>query len=153
MVPTMIRSRKETNHLAPTRGGRITHKRKKGTSNAGLSQRRPNEEAKWQSKLQLLRKYRKRNGHCRVPYSYEIDGVKLGNWLSDQRVAYKKHSEGKPARYITQERIDQLEAVGFDFNDTKQKRDEAQWQSKLELLRAVSGAEWTLPSSVQLSNG
>ena len=91
-------------------------------------------EAKWQSKLELLRQYRERNGHCRVPRRYEIDGVKLGSWLSDQRVAYKKHSEGKPAK-ITQERIDQLEAIGLDFNDTQQKRDEAQWQSKLELLR------------------
>ena len=99
-----------------------------------ITRKELNEEAKWQSKLELLRQYKQENGHCRVPQSYEIDGVKLGSWLSHQRVAYKKHSEGKPSR-ITQERIDQLEAVGLDFNDTKQKRDEAQWQSKLELLR------------------
>ena len=96
--------------------------------------RQKREGAQWQSKLELLRQYQEWNGHCRVPCSYEIDGVKLGIWLSDQRVAYKKHSEGKPA-WITQERIDQLEAIGLDLNDTKQKRDEAQWQSKFELLR------------------
>ena len=93
------------------------------------------DEAQWQSKLELLRQYRDRNGHCRVPAKYEIDGVKLGVWLIDQRAAYKEHSKGKPARIITQERIEQLEAIGLDFNDTQQKRDEAQWQSKLELLR------------------
>ena len=92
-------------------------------------------EAKWQTKLELLRQYRERNGHCRVPCHYEIDGVKLGIWLSDQRVAYWQHSEGKPARFINQERIDQLKALGLDFNDTKQKREEAQWQAKLQLLR------------------
>ena len=62
---------------------------------------------------------------------------------------YKKHSEGKPAK-ITQERIDQLEAIGLDFNDTQQKRDEAQWQSKLELLRQYQRATWTLSSSKKL---
>ena len=93
------------------------------------------DDAKWQSKLELLRQYRERNGHCRVPQSYEIDGVKLGIWLNNQKIEYRKHSEGKPA-WITQKRIDQLEAIGLDLNDTKQKRDEAQWQSKFELLRA-----------------
>ena len=92
------------------------------------------DEAQWQSKLELLRQYQEHHGHCRVPRRYEIDGVKLGIWLNNQRSEYKKHSEGKPAK-ITQERIDQLEAIGLDFNDTQQKREEAQWQSKLELLR------------------
>ena len=97
--------------------------------------RQKRDEAQWQSKLELLRQYQERNGHCRVPERSEIDGVKLGSWLTEQRAAYKRRSDGKPARKITQERIDQLEVIGFDFNDTKQKRDEAQWQSKLELLR------------------
>ena len=90
------------------------------------------EEAHWQTKLQLLQQYQEWNGHCNVPQIYEVNGVKLGRWLCDQWSAYKKHSEGKPAK-ITQERIDQLEAIGLDFNE--QKSDEAQWQSKLELLR------------------
>ena len=94
------------------------------------------DEAQWQSKLELLRNFQQHHGHCRVPQCYEIDGIKLGKWATTQRLEYKKHREGKPSS-ITQERIDELTAVGWDFNDTKQKRDEAQWQSKLELLRAV----------------
>jgi len=89
---------------------------------------------KWRSKCELLQQYKQENGHCRVPRCYEIDGMNLGSWLNNQRVEYKKHCEGKPA-YITQERIEKLKAVGLDFNDTMQKRYEAQWQSKLELLR------------------
>ena len=92
-------------------------------------------EAKWQYKLELLRQYRERNGHCRVPLRYEIDGVELGKWVAYQRACYKKHCEGKKPSCITQERIDELTAVGLDFKDTQQKRNEAQWQSKLELLR------------------
>jgi len=79
-----------------------------------ISRKELNREAIWQSKLELLRQYRERNGHCRVPFSYEIGGVKLGIWLSDQRVAYQKHSEGKPTtKIITQERIDQLRSLEF----------------------------------------
>ena len=91
-------------------------------------------DAKWRSKLELLRNYRQYHGRCRVPQRYEIDGVKLGFWVSTQKKEYRKHREGKPS-WITQERIDQLKAVGLDFNDTRRKRNEAQWQSKLELLR------------------
>jgi len=78
-------------------------------------------DAKWRSELELLRQYKQEYGHCRVPRRYEIDGINLGKWLVDQRAAYKKHSEGKPAK-ITQERIDQLEAAGLDFNATQQNR-------------------------------
>ena len=78
------------------------------------------EEAQWQSKLELLRQYRQHHGHCRVPQSYEIDGVKLGTWLYTQRQGYKKHREGKPS-HITQERIDQLTAIGVDFKDTRER--------------------------------
>jgi len=80
------------------------------------------DDAQWQSMLALLQEYPEQNGHCRVPQNYEIDGVKLGSWLSQQRVKYKKRSEGKPSG-IPQQRIDQLEAIGLDFNYTKQKRE------------------------------
>ena len=63
-----------------------------------ISRRELNEETRWQSKLELLRQYKQENGHFLVPKCYEVNGVKLGIWLSNQRVAYKKHSEGKPAR-------------------------------------------------------
>ena len=91
-------------------------------------------EEKWQTKFDLLQKYRRQHGDCRVPVQYEIDGVKLGQWLQTQKKAYRKHTEGQPS-WIAQERIDQLQAVGVDFADTQQKREEGLWQSKLELLQ------------------
>ena len=100
--------------------------------------RQKRDEAQWQSKLELLRQYRERNGHCRVPASYEMDGVKLGSWLSHQRVAYKKHSEGKPAK-ITQERIDQLEAVGVDWD-----RAGSHVAVKVGATAKLSRATWSL---------
>jgi len=99
-----------------------------------VTRKERNEEAQWRSKFELLRQYKQENGHFRVPRCYEINGVRLGCWLNTQRNEYKKHCEGRPS-CITQERIDELTTVGLDFHDIKQKRAEAQWQSKLELLR------------------
>jgi len=115
----------EDNSLIVAEGGR---------ERAVKTPKRLGDEAKWQSELQLLRKYRKQHGHCRVPYYYKIDGVKLGSWLHKQRASYKKHCNGMPS-WITQERIDQLEAIGVDWNPWV-----TQWQSKLELLRQYR--EW-----------
>jgi len=105
-----------------------------GRKRVAINRKKASNEAKWQTRLQLLRKYRKQHGHCRVPQICQMDGVELGNWIRKQRVEYKKHVEGKPSQ-ITQERIDQLEAVGYDFHYTKQKREKVQWQTKLALLR------------------
>jgi len=98
-----------------------------GRERAVINRKNASNEAKWDSKLQLLRKYRKQHGHGRVPQRYEIDGVKLGRWLNNQRTESKKHCNGMPS-CITQEHIDQLEAIGVDWNPNE-------WQSKLELLR------------------
>ena len=98
----------------------------------------------WQTKFELLRQFRERTGHCQVPLSHEMDGFKLGRWVDCQRHEYKKHREGKPSK-ITRERIDQLESIGFDWNTY-----EANWQSKLELLRQYRAGKRSLSSSTKL---
>jgi len=92
------------------------------------------DEAQWLSKLKLLQQYRERNGHCRVPHKHEVEGAKLGVWLQNQRQEYKRHKTGKSSK-LTQERIDQLEAVGVDWD-----AQEALWLSKFELLRQYKQA-------------
>jgi len=91
-------------------------------------------EEKWQYKVQLLRKYRKQHGHCQVPDNYKIDGVKLGRWLQKQRGAYKKHCNGMPS-WITQERIDQLGAIGVDWNPK-----EAQWHQSWSFCNSIKSS-------------
>ena len=56
---------------------------------AVINRKKASNEAKWQSKLQLLRKFRKQHGHCRVPKSYRMDGIRLGRWVGNQRRDYK----------------------------------------------------------------
>lgn len=44
-----------------------------------------------------------------------VDSVKLGSWVKWQRTFYTNYVEGKPEACTTQERIDQLESIGFEF--------------------------------------
>ena len=44
----------------------------------------------WETKFGLLLAFRDREGHCDVPKKHEERGVKLGNWLTNQRKLRKK---------------------------------------------------------------
>ena len=87
-------------------------------------------DAKWESKLELLRQYKKDKGDCLVPRDYTVNGEALGRWVERQREAFRKFQEDEQSATITQERIDKLNAIGFVWNPH-----ETQWNSKLELLR------------------
>ena len=63
----------------------------------------PHEE-QWENAFSVLQKYQRKNGHCMVPKSYEIDGLKLGAWVSKQR--QKKAS-------LSPDRIKRLNSLGF----------------------------------------
>jgi hypothetical protein len=39
----------------------------------------------WEQNFTALQKFRKREGHCRVVGGHEVDGLKLGGWVSIQR--------------------------------------------------------------------
>ena len=47
-------------------------------------------EYEWDENIQLLMKYKVREGHCNVPYNHTVDGKNLGTWLSRQRQDKKK---------------------------------------------------------------
>ena len=83
----------------------------------------------WKSTYELLRQYYNDKGDCRVPTSYAVNGVALGQWVRTQRQEYWKLQDGKPSS-MTRERIDKLEAVGIDWHPLKK-----QWNSMYELLQ------------------
>jgi len=62
----------------------------------------------WQPKLELLKDYKEKHGHCQVPR----DHGKLGEWVTRQRSEFNKLRRGKPSS-LTKERIVQLEKLGF----------------------------------------
>ena len=63
---------------------------------------------KWEMAFRSLEKFRHREGHCRVPQSLQVDGIKLGSWVNHQRMAKKKGQ-------LSSERIKRLDAVTFTW--------------------------------------
>ncbi|MGI9142408.1 MAG: helicase associated domain-containing protein, partial [Fluviibacter sp.] len=58
----------------------------------------------WEEAFAALRKFRKREGHCRVPRSHLEDGVNLGGWVTKQRQKKAK---------LTPDRIKRLSKLNF----------------------------------------
>jgi len=63
----------------------------------------------WERKYELLLSFRCSNGHCHVLHNYIIESVKLGWWVSNQRIYYKNYMEKQDKNaFITAERITKL---------------------------------------------
>jgi hypothetical protein len=45
---------------------------------------------RWEKRFSQLQDYVGRHGHARVPYSYSVDGYKVGDWVQKQRGSYSK---------------------------------------------------------------
>lgn len=61
-------------------------------------------EERWERNYRLLLQYAREHGNARVPQSHWVDGVKLGTWIGEQRMAF---AHGK----MSEERRARLEAV------------------------------------------
>jgi hypothetical protein len=82
----------------------------------------------WNARFEQLREFKVQLGHCLVPKKYAAN-PKLGRWVGTQRNNYKLYQEGNPSS-MTEERIRELESVGFDWEVTN-----AYWDALLEQLR------------------
>ncbi len=77
------------------------------------------EESIFVERIEELRDYKDEHGHCRVPCKFE-QNPSLGNWCSNLRSSYKMMQKGeKPNNKLTQERIDALNDLGFEWNEYK----------------------------------
>lgn len=65
--------------------------------------------------LSELIKFKKDNGHTRVPHVFE-ENPKFGRWVHHIKLSYNKIQKGeKPMIKIDQEQIDKLNAIGFQW--------------------------------------
>ncbi|KAL7435561.1 hypothetical protein ACHAXH_006898 [Discostella pseudostelligera] len=70
----------------------------------------------WEEKFEL-EKYKKDNGHCRMPARHQCEtGTFLGPWVMQQRYLYKKYKNNEPAYGMTPMRINHLENIGFEWS-------------------------------------
>jgi hypothetical protein len=72
---------------------------------------RPSNTEQWDSKFEMLLRFRKQHGHCSVPHTYPENPI-LARWVKRQRYQYKLKNGGE-ASTVTDGRIKTLERVGF----------------------------------------
>ena len=65
-------------------------------------------DARWEEMFAALVAYNDEHGDCNIPRRW-LKNPKLGKWVSTQRKGYAK---GK----LSQDRIERLEAIGFEWN-------------------------------------
>ena len=76
----------------------------------------------WMESYRALIAYKKKHGHCNVPRSNRGDDA-LGQWVNKQRV-----------RELTTKQRQKLEAIGFDF-ETNRERRQRSWDENFERLK------------------
>ncbi|GFH61945.1 hypothetical protein CTEN210_18421 [Chaetoceros tenuissimus] len=82
----------------------------------------------WDERFEELKQYKDQHGHCNVPHKYEPNKA-LGTWVSAQRQQYKLWSKGSNAK-ITEERVKQLDNIGFEWTPMKNT-----WNERFEKLK------------------
>ena len=65
---------------------------------------------------EYLQEYYECEGHSNVPYIYEVDGFKLGDWVSRQRAKFKNNK-------LSKNQIKKLKAVNFIFDAIQEQFD------------------------------
>jgi len=70
--------------------------------------------AAWDERLEDLKKYRSTFGNCLVPTNYD-ENRSLAVWVKCQRRQYRRFRLGQQST-MTQERFEELDRLGFDWN-------------------------------------
>ena len=68
----------------------------------------------WSIMYRQLREYRMIHGDCNVPQK-SGDNIKLGTWVNNQKIKYRNVKTGKNGTRISQERINKLDSIGFNW--------------------------------------
>ena len=86
----------------------------------------------WQNRLQELKRYKETHGNCDVRMKHGS----LGTWISTQRHNYRLLKEGKSSP-MTDDRIRELESIGFQWILAKERVSDLWRERFLELKKYV----------------
>jgi hypothetical protein len=78
---------------------------------------------KWEDGFATLTKFRRREGHCRVPQHYKEGEYALGTWTKTQRVYRNKG-------ILSPERIKRLDSINFSWDPNTEK-----WDTGFSILK------------------
>lgn len=83
----------------------------------------------------LLEQFHRENGHCRVPEGHKFAGnITLDRWFTEQRYRHGRFMAGKKSK-ITQEKIDKMDAIGFEWGKPVASRWAEQFNELVEFKR------------------
>lgn len=110
-------------------------------------------DRQWRQAYEAARRYFQNHGDLEVPYEYVTpDGLRLGQWVVRQRMAYKGTLSGKGKinrKALSPVRKKLLDAIGMDW------REEDSWQRHYQDLLAYQKEHGTLivPASYKAADG
>ena len=96
------------------------------------SEKQPSITMAWNKHLSELMKFKQQWGHCDVPSQFD-ECPKLGRWATHQRSQYRLLKSGKKSS-ISDERVAQLEKLGFKWNSDIQLAFTMAWNERLSYL-------------------
>lgn len=95
----------------------------------GKNRRTPEKAALWNTRYEEMKQFHSRFGHCNVPSNY-LESPLLQNWMFTQKLQYRNKCQGKYSM-LTQDRIDALNMIGFEWDDS---RWDQLWHQRYEQL-------------------
>jgi len=69
----------------------------------------------WEEAFSALKKFHEKEGHCLVPQTFEVKGLRLGTWVSSQR---------KIKIHLTHSQLSRLNSLGFSWDPLTERWDE-----------------------------
>jgi hypothetical protein len=93
----------------------------------------------WNDRVAMLSKYREDFGNLLIPIRYKLN-PSLGKFVHNTREQYKLFHKKTPLSYkkkcsLTEERIKQLEDLGFVWSTERTKRQNEDWEARLIQLK------------------
>jgi Helicase associated domain len=93
----------------------------------------------WEERLKMLVDYKQKHGNLLIPIRYK-ENPSLGKFVHNTREQYKLYNKNKgevckKKCSLTAERIQQLNDIGFVWSTDRAKRQEEDWNERLEQLK------------------
>ena len=119
-----------------------SNKKRKAIDAAAAPQpkkRGPPVRVAWNDRMAMLLEYKETNGDLLIPIRYKVN-PSLGKFVHNTREQYKLFHKKTPPGYkkkcsLTAERIAQLQDMGFLWTTERTKRQNEDWEVRLEQLR------------------
>ena len=94
----------------------------------------------FRDRLEECRKFRKEHGHCKIPTTGRMTSKSMGIWVQEMRRNYRLlNTTGKPRQSFTDEMLQELNDIGFEWNFTPKAgvpQSDILWEKCYEAVRA-----------------